>query len=340
MKRIRRLLEPEAPRSIAGPVLGAVLLLAPLAASLLAGPQQTPPQTPPPNAADAQFQSGVTNLAAKKYKEAENAFRRSYELDPASTRALLGVVETYMEQGMTDPAIQLLQSESAKTPGRMELHKALGDAELRAGLYAQALAEFHTVLASTPTGSTAQGQLYLKIGDANRRKGDLAAAIDAFQQALKILPGNVAALNSLGITLNFADRWPEARQVYEAVLKLDPNNAVAMNNLAFGLAEHNGDLDQAFTLAQQAKRIQPDLIEASDTLGWIYLKKNLPADALPIFQDLAAKQPGLSTRHYHLGMAFAQAGDRPHAATELAKALACHPPDGEKKKIQDLLNTL
>jgi tetratricopeptide (TPR) repeat protein len=283
---------------------------------------------------------GVTNLAAKNYKAAEDAFRRSYELDPASTRALQGVVETYMEQGMTDQAIQLLQSESAKAPGRMEIHKALGDVELRAGLYDQALTEFHTVMAATPKGSAEQGQLYLKIGETNRRKGDLAEAINAFQEALKILPGNVPGLNSLGIALNLADRWPEAREVYEAVLKLDPNNGVALNNLAFGLAEHNGDLDRALALAQQAKRILPAQSEASDTLGWIYLKKNLPADALPIFQDLVATQPARSTFHYHLGMALAQTGDRPQAASELAKALACNPPAGEKTKIQDLLASL
>ncbi len=43
MKRIRRLIEPELPRPAAGPVLAAVLLLAPIAAGLSAWQPQTPP---------------------------------------------------------------------------------------------------------------------------------------------------------------------------------------------------------------------------------------------------------------------------------------------------------
>src|ERR1019366_496972 len=43
MKRIRRLLEPEKPRPAAGPVLAAILLLAPIAAGLSAWQAKAPP---------------------------------------------------------------------------------------------------------------------------------------------------------------------------------------------------------------------------------------------------------------------------------------------------------
>ena len=45
MKRIRRLLEPERPRSVAGPVLAAILLLAPIAVGLSAWQAKAPPAT-------------------------------------------------------------------------------------------------------------------------------------------------------------------------------------------------------------------------------------------------------------------------------------------------------
>jgi tetratricopeptide (TPR) repeat protein len=123
-------------------------------------------------------------------------------------------------------------------------------------------------------------------------------------------------------------------------MKLDPNNGYVLNNLAFGLAEHNGDLDQALTMAQQAKRMLPNMAEVSDTLGWIYLKKNLPDQALPIFQDLVTKNPGRPTFHYHLGLTMAQRGDKAQAKEEVKKALSLNPANDEKKQIQDLLNRL
>jgi Flp pilus assembly protein TadD len=293
-----------------------------------------------PSSPEAMFQMGVVDLAEKKYKDAEAAFRRAYELNPANARGLMGVVETYMAQGMTDKAMQLLQTEIAKTPTRLDFHGALGNVEVRAGRFEMAIAEFQIVMAGTPKGSSAQGEIYLEIGETYRRKGDFGAAITAFQAARKILPDDQRVLTTLGMALGSTDRWLEARQIYEATLKLYPNNGIVLNNLAFGVAEHNGDLDQALTMAQQAKRILPAMPEVSDTLGWIYLKKNLPDQALPVFQDLVTKNPERSTFHYHLGLALAQKGDKARAREEVKKALSLNPATDEKKQIQDLLNRL
>ena len=64
---------------------------------------------------------GVVNLAENKYKEAEDAFRRAYQLNPANSRGLMGIVETNMAQNKTDEALKILQSESDKAPNRMDL---------------------------------------------------------------------------------------------------------------------------------------------------------------------------------------------------------------------------
>jgi Flp pilus assembly protein TadD len=252
----------------------------------------------------------------------------------------MGVVTTYMTQGLTDKAVQLLQAEIAKAPARMEFHLALADVGMRAGRFDMAIAEFQQVLAAMPKGTAAQGRVYLEMGETYRLKGDFASAINALQEARKTLPDDEKVLTDLAITLASVDRWPEARQVYEATMKIDPNNGVVLNNLAFGLAEHNGDLDQALTMAQQAKRIMPTMAEVSDTLAWIYLKKNLPDQALPILQDIVTKNPGRPTFHYHLGMAMAQKGEKAKAREEYDKALALNPASDEKKQIQDRMSSL
>jgi len=61
-----------------------------------------------PSSPDVLFQLGVVNLAEGKYKEAEDAFRRAYQLNPANSRGLMGVVETYMAQNKPDAALSLL----------------------------------------------------------------------------------------------------------------------------------------------------------------------------------------------------------------------------------------
>ena len=160
------------------------------------------------------------------------------------------------------------------------------------------------------------------------------------QKARETLPDNIVVLSTLALVLDAAQRKPEAKQVYEATLKLEPNNAVVLNNLAFLLAETGGDLDDALTKAQRAKQLLPGLFEISDTLGWIYLKKNLADNAIDIFKDLVAKEPSHSTYRFHLGMAYSQKGDKTKALEQLKEALKYNPSKEEKEKIQQLIARL
>jgi tetratricopeptide (TPR) repeat protein len=252
----------------------------------------------------------------------------------------MGMVETEMAQNHPDQALQLLQTESAKAPTRMDLALALGNTAVRAGKFDVAISDFEKVLASFPKGSKQQGDIYLRIGETYRRKGDLTNSIVALQKAREILPNNGVVLSTLALVLDTAGRWAEARQVYEVVLKLDPNNGVALNNLAFLLSEHGGDLDDALTKAQRAKQLLPDLSEVSDTLGWIYLKKNLTDNAIDIFQDLVNKVPAQAVFRYHLGMAYSQKGDKTRALKELQDALKYNPTKDDRDKIQQLITRL
>ena len=208
---------------------------------------------------DVMYQVGLLNLSQNKFKEAEAAFRRTFELNPANLRGLLGVVEALMTQNKPDAALAVLQTESAKQPARADLKLAMGTVAVRAGRFDQAIQIYQGMVNS---GDAKQrGEIYVRIGECYRLKGDLQNAIIALQKARELMPDNVVALGSLGLVLDSANRWSEARQVYDAALKLQPDNAVTLNNNAFLIAEHGGDLDQALTMVQRATQLQPNLAE-------------------------------------------------------------------------------
>jgi tetratricopeptide (TPR) repeat protein len=292
-----------------------------------------------PGSPDVLFQMGVVNLAENKFKDAEEAFRRAYQLNPANSRGLMGIVETNMAQNKTDEALKILQVESDKSPNRSDLLLAMGNTAVRAGKYDFAIQTFTRLLEQTEKGSR-QGDIHLRIGETYRRKGDVNASIQELQKARETLPDNIVVLKTLALVLDGAQRKPEARKVYEATLKLDPNDGVALNNLAFLLAETGGDLDDALTKAQRAKQLLPSLYEISDTLGWIYLKKNLADQAIDVFKDLVIKEPNHSTYHYHLGIAYSQKGDKTQALVQLREALKYNPTKDEKDQIQQLIARL
>ena len=128
--------------------------------------------------------------------------------------------------------------------------------------------------------------------------------------------------------------------IYEQILKIQPDNAVALNNLAFLKAEKGIDLDSAQTMAQRALQKEPNTTAIADTLGWIYIRKNLSEEAVRLFQDLVTKEPDNPKFHYHYGMALYGKGDKPATRRELEIALKDKPSKDDEAKIRALLSTL
>jgi predicted Zn-dependent protease len=124
------------------------------------------------------------------------------------------------------------------------------------------------------------------------------------------------------------------------VLRTQPDNPIALNNLAFMLAESGNDLDQALTMAQRARQRVPNDLNVADTLGYIYIKKNLPDSAIPIYRELIQKQPSRPTFRYHLAMALMQKGDKASAKRECQAALQQKPDRGEETQIRELMAKL
>jgi tetratricopeptide (TPR) repeat protein len=293
-----------------------------------------------PNAAELNFSLGMVSLSEGKLKEAEEIFRKGYAENPKDTRSLIGLVEAFALEKRYDEAIKFLQGELDKDPSRGDLRLAIANLAARTGNYDMALNEYQKLLSTSDKDPRARGEVYMRMGEAYRRKGDSTNAAAILTKAREALPDNLMVLDSLAMSLADTGRKEEARQTYEQALKLNPRDAVALNNVAFLMAETGGDLDQALTYAQRAKQAMPKSAEVADTLGWIYLKKNMSDNAMDIFQGLVVKKPENSTYRYHLGMALAQKGDKPRALKELEQALRSNPQKEEEGKIRDLINKL
>ncbi|HTT61041.1 MAG TPA: tetratricopeptide repeat protein [Bryobacteraceae bacterium] len=294
-----------------------------------------------PDAPGIDYSLGMVALKEGSLKEAETTFRNAYAANPKDPRGLVGLVETLASGGHFDQAIQFLQSELAKAPTRTDLHMTLGNVGVRSGNFDLAIGEYQTVLNELDKNSKARGDVYFRLGVTMRHKGDLNGAIPALYKAREALPNNTAVVTELALALQTAGRKTEARAAYEQAIKLDPQDGMALNNLAFLMAESgSADLDQALTYAQRAKQVLPNLSEVSDTLGWIYLKKNMSDNAMDIFQGLVTKVPTNATYRFHLGMAYAQKGDKPSALRELQQALRSSPAKDEENKIKDMINKL
>ena len=112
---------------------------------------------------------------------------------------------------------------------------------------------------------------------------------------------------------------------------------MVLNNLAYLIAENSGNLDQALTFAQRARQKMPNQLGFIDTIGWIYFKKNLPDNALEVYENLVRKKPDEPIFRYHLALVLLQKNQTFRARKELQTALASHPSVDESGKIAEQL---
>lgn len=144
----------------------------------------------------------------------------------------------------------------------------------------------------------------------------------------------------VGIILASQGKREEAKKWYEATVADLPGAAIAANNLALIYAEEGVNLDRALQLASDAKRVLPDSAEVSDTLGWVYYKKDLPALAVGPLEESARKLPNNAEVQYHLGMTYAKIGDKPKARSALERALKLDPKMGAAATARAALATV
>ncbi len=293
-----------------------------------------------PKQPDTLLEMGVLNLMENKYQAASDSFQQAYQSDPANTRGLLGEAEAFLLMRQPQRAVDLIAAEVKRFPNRLDLKRDLGDVESRTGQFSNALVQYKELVDKYKDAPRQQGEIWARIAGTYYNLKDVPSSINAWAKAKELIPENTAIMNNLALLLDNTGKHTEARKVYEESIAHDSNNPEALNNLAYLMAETGGNLDQALTFATRAKQKLPSLSEVSDTIGWIYLKKNLSDNAADIFRDLVAKAPANPTYHYHYAMALMQKGDKANAAKQCAEALASKPTKEEEGRIRDLMSRI
>jgi tetratricopeptide (TPR) repeat protein len=287
-----------------------------------------------PTSPDAQYQLAWLSLQEKDFKEAETLFNQMRAANPNDPRALAGVVESEVAQSDYQSALALLREEVRKNPNQLDYRIGIANILLREKQYDSAIQELQQVVAKNPKSADA----YVRLGTAYQLKGDTNAAIENYRKAKSFAaPGDAFPATRLALLLDGTGRRDEAKPMYEDILKIDPNSVVALNNLAYIKAEEGKDLDNALTLAQRARRQLPKDPNVADTLGWIYIKKNLSDDAIRIYREVVSTAPDNAAYHYHLAMALYQKGDKQGAKQALDEALKRAPKAPEQQGIKELM---
>jgi tetratricopeptide (TPR) repeat protein len=270
-----------------------------------------------PASADAQALLG-TALALKGDRPAARlAITRALAAERTNIDAIGARLALDLADGRRAEAQQFLDAYEPARQKNVPLLLVIASGYDRLGQAAASEAALRRAIEVDPSNPIA----YSRLGGLYAAAGRLAEARREFEIACAKEPESIPAHTMVAVLDHMRGDLRAARAAYEKVLAISATAPVAANNLAWLYAEE-GNLDRALELARTAKQALPDRAEVSDTLGWVYYRKNLHDLAAAAFKESVEQDPANPVYHYHLGLAYARLGSLVPARKALERALA------------------
>jgi tetratricopeptide (TPR) repeat protein len=114
--------------------------------------------------------------------------------------------------------------------------------------------------------------------------GENDQSLARIDDALARCPGHPDLLYQKAILLEKAGRTDAAISQLEHLYHDRPEDGTITNALGFLLADHNRELSRADRLIEAALKGEPDNPAILDSLGWVYYRRGLPQQALPLLE--------------------------------------------------------
>jgi tetratricopeptide (TPR) repeat protein len=264
---------------------------------------------------------GFLYLLKRQHESALEHFATALRLQPGLPEPLTYSVLIYLDQKQFNKAHTFCDRQSQGLPegsGSLAvIHDLKGKIYLAERKIEQARKSFERAIETNPnliSPYLALAAIYLGQKDADN-------AIAKYKEILAKRPSYLPAYMSLGTLYQQKGDLDQAESYFRQALEIRKDFAPVANNLAWILAEHGGNIDEALGLAQIAKEKMPKDPSVMDTLGWIYYKKGLYRSAIIELEQSHEKIQKNPIILYHLGMAYMKNNQKEEARAALEKAL-------------------
>lgn len=218
--------------------------------------------------------------------EALQEYQAAIALDPQSSFLVEQAVETALEAGKPDAALEMAKKLVGLDPKAHKSHFLLGNVQWA--------------------------------------RGDAAGAQAAFEEALKLNPKFSEAMLSLGNLLS-SQSPAKAREYFQRYLATNPDNASEAHYQLGILAQKDGDLADAVAHLKSAIAINPDSFQARLTLAQVYEARKDTEAALGEFLSILERDPENVALRNHIGEIYFMRGDAEQAAEHFRHAQSAAP---------------
>lgn len=213
--------------------------------------------------------------------------------------------------GEPDDEIPRLQESLGEAPTDPVRWRALGEALLRRGRFAEAELAWRGVVALAPNDPAG----HFRVGLCLHSRGEPEAAIAHYRDALALSPEDPECLNNLGCALRDLRRPAEAVTYFQAAIRRRPNYGAALSNLGNAYKEI-GRLDEAEDICRAATAAMPDSAFAHFNLGCVLQAQGRSGVAADSYRAALALAPDYVPAHCNLAEVLLRLGAMPEGWAE------------------------
>lgn len=288
--------------------------------------------TSAPKTLEYRFAVARTRMALGQNEGARLALNDILQRRADWTPAVATIALIDIREGHAATAMDRAQSHATKYPNDPAALVLLGDVQMAARRYAEAVDSYSRAAAVRDSALVA-------IKEARARQ--LAAADNIEAPMLRWLSrhqGDLMVHNVLAEIYNHTGRANRAIAQYELIVGQRPRDAMALNNLAW-LYFEAGD-ERAAPLAERAYRLAPQVAGIADTYGWLLVQRGQAAAALAILEKADVASNGQFEIAYHHAVALAKTGQTQAARQKLSALLKSQVRSPDRTAAEQLLARL
>lgn len=292
---------------------------------------------------------GVAEEKQGRHAEAERAYRKALEINPAMPDAWYALSGVMLRTSRTKEAEDALRHALKHKPDSASAWVNLGGLLSQRGDKMGAKEAFEKATAADPSHAAA----WYNLAIVRRELRDLPGGVAAAEAAVRIDPAKGAVWAYLGEMRLRLGRQEEALKALREAERIDPKNDLALQSLAMYYGT-GGEPDKALGYAERALEINPASSESWSNKGYTLLKLKRYAEAAKAFETAIRLKPDLANPWINLGECYLRQGQLGKAIAALEKAVTLAPaaPDarlyiaqayttsGQHTKAKEHLNAL
>lgn len=275
---------------------------------------------------------GSGEVQRKRYPEAERAFRKTVELDPALWAGWANLGALLANTGRKGEALAAFDRALALVP---PTPAALAETLTNRAIVRDALGDHAGALADAERATTTDAgfaNAWRELGILKIAERDHRAAVAAYHKLFALGAGTADDWTTLGESLERLGQADEARTALEKGVELAPGGTRALQSLA-AFHGRRGDPQRVLDGMEQALAIDSSDAVSWSNKGYALLQLDRPAEAVTALETAVSLDPGNASARINLGEAHMRQRDLGQAIKDLQQALTLAPEAQDARRF-------